>query len=206
MKRRQSARIENMMRQKQFFGIPILQAGAAMRRNALIISALVMGAFSPVFAANPVTSPSLKTSAVKEVQTKASSKSADIKVGAGKTPAVKTLPGKTPAGKTVVGKTTEPKPSAEKIARGKFLFDKLTCSGCHPNGENSLHPYRPLKGPGFLARYKEDGQIEQIIRTGVLKAGMPSFSKARVDDNDMTDLIAYIRSLTPASAKNELKK
>lgn len=185
--------------------------GAATRSNALIISALVLGVFSPVLASKPVTTQPAKTSPAKEVQAKPASKSTDNKTGAGKASAGKAGAGKASAEKTSAGKAGEGKPksaqpSPDKIARGKFLFDKLTCSGCHPNGENSLHPYRPLKGPGFLARYKEDGQIEQLIRTGVLKAGMPSFSKARVDDNDMTDLIAYIRSLTPVSAKNDLKK
>lgn len=87
------------------------------------------------------------------------------------------------------------------VAHGKKLFERLTCAGCHPNGENSLHPYRPLKGPGFLARYKEDGKIEHLVRTGVPRAGMPSFGKAQVNDKDMKDLIAYIRSLTPVSKK-----
>src|SRR5688572_28581440 len=50
--------------------------------------------------------------------------------------------------------------SIDQVARGKKLFERLTCAGCHPNGDNTLHPYRPLKGPGFLARYKEDGKIE----------------------------------------------
>lgn len=190
-----------MKRQKHFFGIPVWHPGSATRRNTLIILALVLGVFSPVLASKPVTTQIAKTSAAKEVQAKPAGKSTDNKTGAGKASADKTS-----AGKAGEGKPKSAKPSPDKIARGKFLFNKLTCSGCHPNGENSLHPYRPLKGPGFLARYKEDGQIEQLIRTGVLKAGMPSFSKARVDDNDMTDLIAYIRSLTPASAKNELKK
>ena len=87
------------------------------------------------------------------------------------------------------------------VAHGKQLFDRLTCAGCHPNGENTLHPYRPLKGPGFMDRYKEDGKIELLIRTGVARAGMPSFSKTQVGEKDMKDLIAYIRSLTPSSKK-----
>lgn len=91
--------------------------------------------------------------------------------------------------------------SIDQVAHGKKLFERLTCAGCHPNGDNTLHPYRPLKGPGFLARYKEDGKIELIIRAGVPRAGMPSFSKAQVGEKDMKDLIAYIRSLTPSSKK-----
>ncbi len=91
--------------------------------------------------------------------------------------------------------------SFTRVAHGKQLFERLTCAGCHPNGENTLHPYRPLKGPGFLARYKEDGKIEQVIRTGVPRAGMPSFGKSQLSDKDMKDLIAYIRSFTPSSKK-----
>ncbi len=87
------------------------------------------------------------------------------------------------------------------VAHGKKLFERLTCAGCHPNGLNTLHPYRPIKGPGFLARFKEDGKIERLIRTGVPRAGMPSFSKAQLGEKDMKDLIAYIRSLTPVSKK-----
>ena len=112
-----------------------------------------------------------------------------------------TAKGKGDGDKVNPQKIAADKVNPEKIANGKKLFERLTCSGCHPNGENSLHPYRPLKGPGFLERYKEDGQIEHLIRTGVLKAGMPSFSKLRLSDAEMKDLIAYIRSLTAPSAK-----
>lgn len=120
-------------------------------------------------------------------------------------PAQKNIPA-TAKGKGANDRVSEQKPAAEKvtpekIANGKQLFERLTCAGCHPNGENSLHPYRPLKGPGFLDRYKEDRQIEHLIRTGVLKAGMPSFSKLRLSDSEMKDLVAYIRSLTPPTAK-----
>ncbi|MCC7529123.1 MAG: cytochrome c [Candidatus Melainabacteria bacterium] len=87
------------------------------------------------------------------------------------------------------------------VTHGKKLFERLTCAGCHPDGLNTLHPYRPIKGPGFLVRFKEDGKIERLIRTGVPRAGMPSFSKAQLGEEDMKDLIAYIRSLTPISKK-----
>jgi mono/diheme cytochrome c family protein len=165
-----------MTRQTQTFSIPIPQSGTFIMKNALIISALALVSFGPVFAAKPVTVNLKSSPAHKDVEATVNNKAATGKVAADKS-------------------------VADKIANGKKLFDKLTCSGCHPNGENSLHPYRPLKGPGFLARYKEDGQIEGLIRTGVLKAGMPSFSKARLNDKDMKDLIAYIRSLTPTTLK-----
>lgn len=91
--------------------------------------------------------------------------------------------------------------SLTQIAHGKKLFERLTCAGCHPSGGNTLHPYRPLKGPEFLSRYKEDGQIEKLIRAGVARAGMPAFSKTQVNDKDMKDLIAFIRSMTPSTNK-----
>jgi len=150
--------------------------------TALIITALGFGCFSQSWAARPV-----------DVQPAGAKPAKEIHAGA--------------RGGEVGDKAASAKPesgspaSAERIANGKKVFEKLTCAGCHPNGENSLHPYRPLKGPGFLARYKDDKQIEQLIRTGVLKAGMPSFSKVRLNDHDMLDLIAYIRSLTPPTAK-----
>lgn len=118
------------------------------------------------------------------------------------------------AEKAVSVKAKPDSPSASKkvsaaaptqVARGKKLFERLTCVGCHPNGENSLHPYRPLKGPGFRARYKEDGQIEKLIRSGVAKAGMPAFNKTQVNDRDMKDLIAFIRSMTPNTTQNAKK-
>ncbi len=98
-------------------------------------------------------------------------------------------------------KSNQVKSSPTQVAHGQKLFERLTCAGCHPNGGNTLHPYRPLKGAGFLTRYKEDGQIEHLIRKGVPTAGMPAFSKAQLNDKDMTDLIAFIRSLTPDSKK-----
>jgi len=148
--------------------------------NALIIAALLAN-LSPAFAAKPADFHQKCAPAQKDVPATAKGKGANDKVNTQKLAAERVTP--------------------ERIASGKQLFERLTCSGCHPNGENSLHPYRPLKGPGFLERYKEDGQIEHVIRTGVLKAGMPSFSKLRLSDSEMKDLVAYIRSLTPSTAK-----
>jgi mono/diheme cytochrome c family protein len=96
---------------------------------------------------------------------------------------------------------TLPKVSSGDASKGKILFEKMTCAGCHPAGGNVLHPYRPLKGPQFLARYKEDKQIEALIRTGVPRAGMPSFSKAQLNDAQVKDLISYVRTFTPDAKK-----
>jgi mono/diheme cytochrome c family protein len=85
------------------------------------------------------------------------------------------------------------------IERGKKLFEKATCAGCHPSGENLLHPNKVLKGPSFANRYKNDADLVKVIRNGVANTGMPAFSKEQLSDSELKEIIAYIRSLTPAS-------
>lgn len=92
-------------------------------------------------------------------------------------------------------------PSKEAIARGKKVFERATCAGCHPNGGNSLHPSRPLKGPLFLSRYKDDAEIVKVVRKGVPNTGMPSFDTSQINDSDMLDLVAYIKSLSASAVK-----
>ena len=85
----------------------------------------------------------------------------------------------------------------DQLALGHRVFQRETCEGCHPGGDNSLDPSKPLKGDKFLSRYKEDAVLEQVIRHGFPSSGMPQFSKQAINDKEMKALIAYIRSLTP---------
>lgn len=87
------------------------------------------------------------------------------------------------------------------VNQGKKIFERLTCAGCHPNGSNSLHPDQPLKGTAFLKKYKDDLVLEKAIRKGFPRSGMPPFGKDKINEKDMKDLIAYIRSLTPKRPK-----
>jgi len=87
--------------------------------------------------------------------------------------------------------------SEESIQRGKRVFERSNCSGCHPGGNNSLMPSKPIKGSKFQEKYKDDSLIEQVVRHGFPSAGMPPFSKAIISQKDMKDLVAYVRSLTP---------
>lgn len=89
----------------------------------------------------------------------------------------------------------------KQIKNGARIFERATCSGCHPGGGNSLHPNRPLKGAGFMARYKTDTAIEKVIRSGISNTGMPSFGKAQINDKEMKDLIVFIRSLSSKATK-----
>jgi len=90
-----------------------------------------------------------------------------------------------------------PNSQATDVALGKQIFERSTCQTCHPAGDNTLHPSKPLKGPAFAAKYKDDGAIAKVVRQGVPNTGMPPFSKVQVSDRDLKLVIAYIRSLTP---------
>lgn len=87
---------------------------------------------------------------------------------------------------------------SESIERGREIFQRATCQGCHPGGDNSSDPTKPLKGADFARKYPDDKSIENRVRSGAPN-GMPSFDKSEITDDEMEDLISYIRSLTPSS-------
>lgn len=96
--------------------------------------------------------------------------------------------------------------AAEKdnsVSRGRKLFESATCAGCHPSGDNLVHPSKLLKGKEFAAKFKKDSDIAKIVRSGVLNTGMPSFSKQQLSDAELKEIIAYIRSLTPRESKSD---
>lgn len=82
---------------------------------------------------------------------------------------------------------------------GKQIFTAQTCGMCHVNGGNMICPDKPLKGIGFEKKYPKDSMIADVIRRGVQGTSMDSFGKDKLPDSDLKDVIAYIRSLTPAS-------
>jgi mono/diheme cytochrome c family protein len=85
--------------------------------------------------------------------------------------------------------------------KGGVVFEKMQCFTCHPGGGNLINPSRPLKGKAFNKKFPEDGRITDIIRNGNPGTAMPAYSTDRLSDPDLNDLIAYIRSLTPATKK-----
>jgi mono/diheme cytochrome c family protein len=96
------------------------------------------------------------------------------------------------------------KPDAK---RGHELFERLTCSYCHPGGGNCLNPKKPLKGPEFRKAFPTDADVARVIRTGIPGTSMDAFRKDKLSDEELLDVIAYIRSLpqpdaakTPAAA------
>lgn len=91
--------------------------------------------------------------------------------------------------------------TAGDAKKGAKLFDKASCAGCHPGGGNAIDPQHPLKGAKFATAFKDDAKIESLVRAGVKGTAMPAFSKAKVSDSDLKDIIAYIRTLTPKSSR-----
>lgn len=91
--------------------------------------------------------------------------------------------------------------SPGNVKKGERVFASMQCAICHTNGGNNLNPDKPLKGPGFLKKYPSNQLLTKTIRSGIANRGMPSFGKDKLNDADLQDLLAYIRSLTPAKCK-----
>lgn len=90
--------------------------------------------------------------------------------------------------------------------KGKEIFESRTCVECHKDGGNTVKPSKPLKGEAFAKKYKDNRKIVKIIRQGAPGAGMPAFGVDVITDEQMKDLVAYIRSLTPHEQKKQGKK
>jgi mono/diheme cytochrome c family protein len=73
---------------------------------------------------------------------------------------------------------------------GQAIFS-ASCNACHPNGEAGIGPQ--LYGADFNKTFGNDTTLAQFIRTG--KGNMPAFTPGQITDAQMTDLIAYLRSL-----------
>lgn len=87
------------------------------------------------------------------------------------------------------------------VGKGKIVFEQHMCVECHKGGGNSVRPSRPVKGKAFKKRYPQDAELEKLIRNGVPSSSMPSFGKDVIDEQEMKDLLAYLRSLTPEDDK-----
>ncbi len=77
-------------------------------------------------------------------------------------------------------------------ATGQKLYE-VSCNACHPGGGKGVGP--ALSGKDFLAKFGQDAALTKVVRAGTDK-GMPGFAADRLTDRQLTDIIAYIRSLT----------
>lgn len=104
---------------------------------------------------------------------------------------------------TLVATAAAPAYSAD-VQRGSMLFSS-NCEMCHPGGLNSLTPEKPLRGAAFASKYPQDAMIFNVVRKGIPKTVMSPFSPQRLDDAQVRDIVAFVRSMTPP-AKPATKK
>lgn len=72
-----------------------------------------------------------------------------------------------------------------RAERGRKVF-MARCHACHPGGEGGLAPALNNKfHPAFLIRLQ--------VRRGL--GAMPSFDETKIDDAQLSDVIAYIKTL-----------
>lgn len=90
---------------------------------------------------------------------------------------------------------------------GKEVF-YATCHSCHPNGNAGIAP-KPIprdQDPSYYAKYIREGDGLGAVLSGVdpnayqFKSGrfMPFFGADRLSNEQIRDIIAYIKSLPPA--------
>ncbi len=96
------------------------------------------------------------------------------------------------------------KPTAESQAKAKSLYaiDCAMCHGDNGNGQTDLVKSMELKlgdwsDPGTLAG-KQDNELFNAIRNG--KNKMPSEAEGRANDNEVWNIILYIRGFSKTQA------
>lgn len=92
------------------------------------------------------------------------------------------------------------------VKNGQHVFESNTCVDCHVGGGNSVKPRKPIKGDAFAKKYKDDAKLEKVIRDGISGTTMLPTGKEVINDSNLKDLVAYIRSLTPGSENKNEKK
>jgi mono/diheme cytochrome c family protein len=75
-------------------------------------------------------------------------------------------------------------------AAGQKVF-MTSCNPCHPSANAGIGP--ALHGPQFSARYPDDAAIAAVIRQG--RGGMPAFAPGSLSDQDLANVVAYLRGL-----------
>ena len=100
------------------------------------------------------------------------------------TPPAASAPGQDAASPTVASQAAGGGSPAE---RGQMVFARY-CNVCHPGGQRGSGP--SLVG---VASNWPDNRLTHTVRNGENR--MPPFSTASISDADLTDLIAYVRTI-----------
>jgi mono/diheme cytochrome c family protein len=98
----------------------------------------------------------------------------------------------------------------ESIDAGKHVF-RFYCYACHGlDGQNTGVPFADRMSPpvpplnSASVQSYSDGQLKWIIENGVSPSGMPA-SKGILNDEEMWQIIQYIRHLPPKGSLGEPK-
>jgi cytochrome c5 len=111
-------------------------------------------------------------------------------------------PAQAPAAKSAAKQTAAAAPAVDNMARAKKIYnmDCAVCHGDNGNGQSDLAKSMELKlddwtDPKALGE-KQDGDLFKVIRDG--KDKMPPEDAGRAKDDDVKELIAYIRTFSKA--------
>lgn len=97
------------------------------------------------------------------------------------TPAPAKPPAASPPAKTSVA-TPAPQAAGDP-AKGKAIFE-ANCNACHPGGGQGVGP--DIRG-------KDPNAVKQQVRNG--GKNMPAFPPSQINDEQLNDLAAYVKSL-----------
>ncbi|MBF8267562.1 MAG: cytochrome c [Dehalococcoidia bacterium] len=96
-------------------------------------------------------------------------------------------------------RVTTPTPAASptpgeyvgSVSQGEALYTRQ-CVACHGSGgEGGFAP--ALSTPDFQQRYADDATLITLMRTG--RGGMPAYASNRLTENEVSDLVVFLRSL-----------
>lgn len=88
--------------------------------------------------------------------------------------------------------SSDPSEPVADAKRGEAIFSEQQCLLCHGVGaEGGLGP--ALNTTEFQQEFADDSAIADVLRTGL--PGMPPYGSDRITDQEIGDLIAYLRSL-----------
>lgn len=108
------------------------------------------------------------------------------------TPAGTTTPAPTPVPTSTPVPTTPAPAQGDEVNGGK-LYASLSCAACHGAAGKGSAFAPAMNDAAFATKFAADSDIVAIMRSG--KALMPAFNSAKLPDADLTDIIAYLRSL-----------
>src|SRR5947209_4409923 len=100
-------------------------------------------------------------------------------------------------------------PSAENLKTGRELF-LARCANCHGVDGNGVTP----TGRGLYPRVPDlhspatqkltDGELHYIIENGVQLTGMPAWGMPHQPNDDLWQLVFFIRNLRPLSTQEQM--